>query len=475
MLQNLSTAQRRRVRAWGLTVLTSVLAVSAFVEGCDGGSNKKVAFTPAEGGEAGEVEVGAAGTRAVGGTGGSGGTRGVTTAGNGGVSGDSDLGGAAGANDAGGSAGSAVGGSAGTAGAVATGGGGAGGGGGMSGSGGAATCNADLKNDLNNCGACGHVCAGDQCTYGHCAKALAKTLTAPIGIQVDDTYAYYGNAANGQISRVALAGGTPTAIVTAGIASRSEELLLLGDELYWTTNADQSVLKAPKAGGTASPISTTESIPYGIASNGTDLFWANHYQSANSIGHALISGVTTKNPIISGTPQVQYPSYVAADATYVYWGNAGQSGTDASVYRAKLDGTEPVALAKNLGPVYGLAIDTTTVYFTTFQGKQVLSVPKTSDGSIAPTVLSDGQDVQPYAIHVDGNDIYWIESFQSLVRHRSKTGTAPETIGSTKLVSIDRFLGDVVYFTLDATHLYWTDGGTQTGDGAVVSLSRNSP
>jgi len=415
------------------------------------------------------------------GKGATGGTHGMSTAGNGGagaVAGVGDLGGAAGAaGETTGAAGTELGGSSsggsssdGGSGGVVAGSGGVASGG-MSGGGGAATCTADLQNDLNNCGACGKVCAGDQCTHGHCAKALAKGLNGATGIQVDDTYAYFGTYADGQIYRVPLAGGAPEAIVKTGVGTRTEQILLVGNELFWTTNADQMVLKAPKTGTAATTVSDTEHLPYGIASNGTDVFWTNHYQLTNTIGHALVSGAATTNPII-GSPSVIYPSYVAADATYVYWGNAGTSGTDATVFRAKLDGSQPVAIAKNLGPVYGIAIDSTNVYFTTDTGHQIAYVPKTSDGSIAPTQLGDSNDVTPFAIAVDGNDIYWIDQSMAVLRHRAKNGTAPETIAALKLTKIDQWLGNVTYFTVDATHIYWGDTGTQSQHGAIVSLSR---
>lgn len=453
-------------------MLGVVVSVSSFVEGCGDGSSKKVAFTPGEAGEAGEP-TGTAGTRAAGGNGGSAGTRGMT-AGNGGT-GMTDLGGAG--SDNGGEAGADAGGSAGSAGSSAMGGGGTGGlaSGGMSGSGGGVTCvGVDLQNDLNNCGACGKVCAGDQCSYGHCAKALAKGLNGANGVQVDATYAYFGTPTAGQISRVALAGGTPETIVTNALAGRTEMILLLGNQLYWTTNADQKVLTAPKAGGAATLVSGTENVPYGIASNGTDLFWANHSQVTNTIGHALISGLTAVNPII-GTPYVVNPTYVAADATYFYWGNAGNGTTTGGVYRAKLDGSAPTALVKNTGSVYGLAIDATNVYFTLNNNNQVAFVPKTSDVSVTPTQLGDATDTEPYQILVDGNDIYWLDGAAAVIRHRTKTGAAPETIASLRLNKIDQFLGlgANTYLAVDATHLYWADGGTQSQHGAIISLERN--
>jgi hypothetical protein len=299
-------------------------------------------------------------------------------------------------------------------------------------------------------------------------QALTKQITSPGGLAVDGTYVYYGTHSNGNIYRVPLSGGAPVPVVTKSVANQVEQLILIGNELLWTTNSDQSVLKAPKAGDTATLLSGTESIPYGIASNGTDVFWANHYQASNAIGHALVSGAKTQNPVISGTPDVNYPTYVAADATYVFWANAGTTGTNGSVMRAKLDGSQPTPLAQNQYPVYGLAIDASNVYFSTINTGTVSMVPK-AGGTITP--LGSGEAFVD-GVAVDGNDVYWLDSGKHLLRHRSLLANAPETIAELNQTTIDPYLGDATYLTLDATHVYYSDGGTQYGHGAIISVTR---
>ena len=460
------SAARRQFSPLGYAVLGSLLA-SWIAAGCGGGIKKKVQIPYDAAGAAGESTGGSgnSGGRDVTGKppGGSGGLPEAAGEGGTGAGDDGDAGAGGTVNTAGfgGTVSSAGGTSAAGAGAMS----------GGAGSGGAApTCTANLQTDPQNCGACGRVCVSNAvCTFGHCALGLIKHLNAASGIAVDDTYAYYGNHVDGTISRVPLIGGTAEQIVTMGVTGQQTEMLVLfGSELYWTTYSAQSVLKAPKAGGTATPLSSIEHVAYGIASNGTDVFWANHYQSTNSIGHALVSGATAVNPVIAGTPQVNYPTYVQVDDTYIYWANAGTTGTDGSVYRAKLDGSLPVALAKNQGPVYGIAIDDTTVYFTTTNGL-VASVPKSSDGSVAPTTLDQGS--YNYNIVVDATDIYWLDEGKNALRHRAKSGTAAETIASTQLTGIDPSISvSTTYLTLDATHVYWVAG---FGNGAVISVTRN--
>jgi hypothetical protein len=349
--------------------------------------------------------------------------------------------------------------------------GGIGGVGGVGGVGGGPSCGgANLQTDPLNCGICQRACAADGvCSHGHCMQALVTKLSSLAGIAVDATYVYYGTHASGDIFHVPVGGGLAEVVVTKNVGSQVEQLIVSGSSLFWTTYNDQSVLTAPSAGNTAKLLSGTESVPYGIATNGTDVFWANHYQLTNSIGHSLVGGAAAKNPVISGTPQVNYPTYVAADGANLFWANAGTSGTDGSVYRSKLDGTLPVALATNQYPVYGLAIDATNVYFTTINTGTVSMVPKTSDGKIAPTPL--GQNEGPASgIVVDATDIYWLGS--GVLRHLAKGAKAPETIAEFAQIKFDAFLGDPTYLTLDANNVYYSDAGTQSGHGAIISVTR---
>jgi hypothetical protein len=480
MLQFSFTAAARR---HGFTVSPIALLLASIVAASCGSSDQTKQVRGQSGADAGASDADGGKSPAA-----SGGAPTESQAGGGGegesilgAAGESSGGASSGAASSGGAAvgGSATGGAessggfAGSGGKV--GGGGTGGTGGTNamagsaGTGGGPACGgANLQTDVNNCGICQRSCGTGACSHGHCMLALTKQITSPGGLAVDGTYAYYGTHASGDIYRVPLAGGTPVAVVTKNVADQTEQLILVGSELFWTSYSDQKVLKAPKAGDTATSLSDSESIPYGIASNGTDVFWANHYQPSNAIGHALASGATTKNPVISGTPDVNYPTYVAMDATFVFWGNAGTSGTNGSLMRAKLDGSQPTPLAQNQYPIYGIAVDANNVYFSTINTGTVSMVPK-AGGAITPLGSNEGY---VYGVAVDGKDVYWLDTGKGVLRHRSLLANAPETIADLNQASIDPYLGSPTYLTLDATHVYYSDGGTQYGHGAIISVTR---
>jgi hypothetical protein len=156
------------------------------------------------------------------------------------------------------------------------------------------------------------------------------------------------------------------------------------------------------------------------------------------------------------------------DATFVFWGNAGTSGTNGSLMRAKLDGSQPTPLAQNQYPIYGIAVDANNVYFSTINTGTVSMVPK-AGGAITPLGANEGY---VYGVAVDGKDVYWLDTGKGALRHRSLLANAPETIADLNQASIDPYLGSPTYLTLDATHVYYSDGGTQYGHGAIISVTR---
>jgi hypothetical protein len=92
--------------------------------------------------------------------------------------------------------------------------------------------------------------------------------------------------------------------------------------------------------------------------------------------------------------------------------------------------------------------------------RSLTDVPKSSDGTIAPTPIGSGDQFVTTMV-ADGSDVYWIDNTQGVLRHWSKPSGA-ETIASIRLTAIDPWLGSETAMALDATHVYWTDSGTQS-------------
>ncbi len=117
---------------------------------------------------------------------------------------------------------------------------------------------------------------------------LADGQIQPTDIAVDEASVYWcdvgtGNAHDGAIVKVALAGG---AVVTLARAQAPAGIALDSRFLYWTNSstvtldgsvlADGTVRRVPLEGGRAEILADGQANPMGIAVNATSLYWANN-------------------------------------------------------------------------------------------------------------------------------------------------------------------------------------------------------
>ena len=165
-------------------------------------------------------------------------------------------------------------------------------------------------------------------------------------------------------------------------------------------------------------------------------------------------------------------------------GNCGACGVDCSAglspgAGACTAGRCLVTLAMVNAFIGGLAVDGTSVYWTTFDGRTVMKVA--SNGG-APTILASAQDPLDYyaRIAVDGTSVYWTTGYdvspgpdggaRGSVMKVSKQGGTPTTLalsaGNTGL------MGEIA---VDATSVYWvSDNSNQVQtDVSLMKMSKD--
>jgi hypothetical protein len=122
----------------------------------------------------------------------------------------------------------------------------------------------DLKTDNDNCGACGTACPMHAtCVAGVC-------------------------------------GPSPTVAVPKPAMCGAMALAASGGTLYWTDTMNKKVFSMPAAGGTPTPISSTETSPTIIAVRGTTVFWLDGKVIRKSVAGAAPTVVYTSPIDIHG-------------------------------------------------------------------------------------------------------------------------------------------------------------------------------
>lgn len=175
----------------------------------------------------------------------------------------------------------------------------------------------------------------------------------------------------------------------------------------------------------------------------------------------------------------QDPTSIAVDGTSVYWtvlppdlpGEAGQP--EGAILKAPLGGGAVTTLASVLAVDFGaVLVDDTSVYWFNNSGMtdRVMKADKTDGGS--PSVLASAGLVVGMAL--DSTSVYWTTQFlpgtdTTAVMKIGKMGGSPVTL-ATEQSSIGRP-------AVDSTNVYYARGGSATvngvkqgPDGAVVSV-----
>jgi hypothetical protein len=293
----------------------------------------------------------------------------------------------------------------------------------------------NLQTDNANCGGCGLSCSAG-CSTGECLVTLAKL---PMGegawaIAVDSSNVYW-----------TIKGGC------AGDGGASTGL----------------VLSLPKGGGTPATLATAQGQPQAIAVDMSSLYWVNE-SDCSGVG-TVVSSELDGGALVTLAPGQINPMFIALDSTNAYF---TASGVVASVPKGGLpDGGTPKTLASGQGMSFGIAVETTHVYWGNGSG-DVMTV---SGAGGTPQNLTPSGGCGTVGcgglggLAADGTQVYW--SFQPAVEYANYTvtsaklgGGASNELGSNQYIPAD--------LASDGKNLYWTNYGNMSGlSGTVVKCA----
>lgn len=207
--------------------------------------------------------------------------------------------------------------------------------------------------------------------------------SAPSGVATDNNYVYWTDSCQGTdcvaaVGRARLDGTDPdpafiTWPQTTETNYQPQGLAITDDYIFWANTGTNTIGCAKIDGSGANQSFITGALgPFGMATDGTNIYWANSAgatagTSGSTIGKADISSMTDcQSNQVSGITQsfitgAAAPSGVAVDSTYIYWTNF----TTGTVGRATLadpatttnqsfvtGATQPDGVTVNAGNIY---------------------------------------------------------------------------------------------------------------------------
>jgi hypothetical protein len=222
---------------------------------------------------------------------------------------------------------------------------------------GGSTC-ANLQNDQDNCGVCGHSCLGGTCGAAACQPVtLATGQAQPAGIVVDATNVYWTNEADNTLMKVPLGGGTPALVATGpsspdgGYVAPMTMLTKNATSLVWGgwgpgsiaggAQFDGLVTGVPLEGGAPfTALLDTNFGPTSFAVDSTNLYWTEG--CGPSICYVMQRPITGAPQSIVGGGGLHGggggPAPVVVDATNIYYSDLSYQPTDAGPSGAPVSG-----------------------------------------------------------------------------------------------------------------------------------------
>ncbi len=234
-----------------------------------------------------------------------------------------------------------------------------------------------------------------------------------------------------------------------GMASDGTDLFF-ADEGAGVNNG--TVQRIPVGGGSATPIASGQSVPVDVVVDANNVYWANAGD-----GSVWKSDKTTPNPIKLAGPSGQgHATHLRVDATNVYF----TDHTSGLVKRVPIAGGNVTTMTTQVGGVGYIAIDSKNAYFGAYpQNKAaILSIDLGATAAAPTPVISSGL-AYINGVETDGTSLWYAE--QSNVQpYKPSTGEVHRaTVAGQNDATLATKQNGPNCIAVDSTSVYWINAG----------------
>jgi hypothetical protein len=265
------------------------------------------------------------------------------------------------------------------------------------------------------------------------------------------------------------AGVVPDLVTTHGTAVAVD-----AEHIYWISPETGAIERAKLDGsGTQSEFITATDNPKGLAVSGGEIYWANaaKEEGEGTIGRAQLNGEAPATGIDEDfIAEAGNPKGVAVDAEHLYWTNdhlLGKESDEGTIGRAKTNGTEAdaeffVLPGHGTETLSGIAVDGEHIYWiNSFHLSEVdrvshISRIKLDGSSYTFDFVPLGENVGARDLAGDGAHLYWTEQANETIGRAKLNGE-----GSASEVQPGFIEGanHPIGIAVDGTNLYWSANG----------------
>lgn len=191
---------------------------------------------------------------------------------------------------------------------------------------------------------------------GGTISTIAAGQIAPAGMAIDADRVYWASAPGPRV--VSKSGGPPAPLVAGELGAG--QLTVDDERVYWTGGQYAgTVWSADKNGAPPRLLASEQAMPDGIAVDADTVYW-----TARDDGRVMKTARDGGATPVVVADSLHSPGNIVIDANHVYVTVSG----DRTILRLSKDGREKTIWATDWAVPAGLAIDATTVYWSTLDG-----------------------------------------------------------------------------------------------------------